>query len=131
MFPDEPDWEEYQGPPEVTPKYNSASRDDVAGGRPPVEFPSCDFSTEESLAFRDTCNELMSATGETGVLVEQAVIEWLEQMWPGHQSEEAKAASERVQKITDESREIEPWVEKALIDLRERLVPRYPSSEWK
>ena len=129
MSPDKPDWKESQGPPEVTPKYNSVSREDVAGGPPPMEFPSCDFRTEEAKDFRDKCDKFMSATGESRILMEEAVIEWLERMLPKHQSEEAKAANDRIQKIMDESREIEPWVEKALIDLRERLVPKHPTSE--
>ena len=36
---------------------------------------------------------------------------------------------EEFQKILDGSEKPSPWVEKAIIDIRERLVPKHPSKE--
>ncbi len=145
MFPDEFPFDEYEGPPGIPPKGGATSRnegplgapqqgisvswDDVPFGRPEVVIPTFGPTPADVIAASNEFDRLLALTGEEGILVSEAVIEWLEMMLPENESEEQKAANDKFQKILDGSEKPPPWVEKAIIDIRERLVPKHPSKE--
>ncbi len=145
MSQDEFPVDEYKGPPGIPPKGGTTSRnegplgtpkqwisvswDDVAFGRPEVVIPTFGPTPADVIAASFEFEKLMALEGEMGILVSEAVIEWLERMLPENESEEQKAANDKFQKILDGSEKPSPWVEKAIIDIRERLVPKHPSKE--